>query len=150
MTSDVALKNFDYKMFDVAKKIAEKSNFQSQKMGCVITYKGHIVSKACNTEKTSPTQRYYNRYRQFRNHGAKVLHKLHCEIRALSLISYPVSQNIEWSKVHVYIYRIAPGLPLEQGLARPCPGCIQALKDKGIKHIYYSTNDGFAYEKLEY
>lgn len=33
-------------------------------------------------------------------------------------------------------------------MARPCPSCMAAIKDIGISHIYYTTNDGYAYEKL--
>lgn len=30
--------------------------------------------------------------------------------------------------------------------ARPCPVCSLALKEAGIKHIYYSTDEGFLYQ----
>ena len=30
--------------------------------------------------------------------------------------------------------------------AKPCPVCSLALKHAGIKHIYYSTDDGFLYQ----
>ena len=33
-------------------------------------------------------------------------------------------------------------------MSRPCPSCMAAIKDMGIKHIYYTTNDGFVYENL--
>lgn len=33
-------------------------------------------------------------------------------------------------------------------MSRPCPNCMAAIKDLGIKHIYYTTNDGFVYENL--
>ena len=35
------------------------------------------------------------------------------------------------------------------GMARPCASCMQAIKDLGIREIYYTTNDGYSYEKLE-
>lgn len=34
-------------------------------------------------------------------------------------------------------------------LARPCPSCMAAIRDIGIKHVYYTTDDGYAYEKIE-
>ena len=34
-------------------------------------------------------------------------------------------------------------------MARPCPSCMAAIKDLGIKNIYYTTNDGYSYERLE-
>lgn len=35
------------------------------------------------------------------------------------------------------------------GLARPCPACMAMIKNLGIKKIYYTTDDGFAFEQLE-
>lgn len=34
-------------------------------------------------------------------------------------------------------------------MARPCLSCMAAIKDIGIKDIYYTTNDGYSYERLE-
>lgn len=34
-------------------------------------------------------------------------------------------------------------------MARPCASCMQAIKDLGIREIYYTTNDGYSYEKIE-
>ena len=47
----------------------------------------------------------------------------------------------------LYIYRIRKDQPY--GMARPCPSCMAAIKDIGIKDIYYTTNDGFSYEYLD-
>lgn len=55
--------------------------------------------------------------------------------------------DINFSKVKLYIYRSRKDQ--EYGLSRPCPSCMAAIKDLGIKHIYYTTNDGFAYEEME-
>lgn len=32
-------------------------------------------------------------------------------------------------------------------MARPCPACMSAIKELGIKNIYYTTDNGYAYEK---
>ena len=34
------------------------------------------------------------------------------------------------------------------GIARPCPSCMAAIRDIGIRDVYYTTDDGFAYERL--
>ena len=34
------------------------------------------------------------------------------------------------------------------GMARWCPACMAALKSLGIKKICYTTDDGYAEEKL--
>lgn len=146
----MSLSNFDMKMFERASEIAEESDFETFHLGAVITYKHHIVSMACNTRKTSPHQKYYNRkYRQFRRGTLPATHTLHAEMRALNLISYPLGKDMDWSKVNVYIYRVAPGLPNQRGLARPCPACMAALRDCGVRNIYYTTDSGFAYERID-
>ena len=144
------LSNFDMKMFDKAEETAKESDFETFHLGCVVTYKRHIISMACNTRKTSPRQKYYNRkYREFRQGSLPASHTLHAEMRALNLISYPLGKDMDWSKVNVYIYRIAPGLPNQRGLARPCPACMAALRDCGVRNIYYTTDSGFAYERID-
>ena len=34
-------------------------------------------------------------------------------------------------------------------MARPCPSCMAAIRDLGIRDIYYTTNDGYVCERLE-
>ena len=34
-------------------------------------------------------------------------------------------------------------------MGRPCESCMAAIKDFGIRDIYYTTNDGFVHERLE-
>lgn len=146
----MGLSNFDMRMFEKAYEIAGESDFETFHLGAVITYKRHIVSMACNTRKTSPHQKYYNRrYREFRRGTTPAVHTLHAEMRALNLIPYPLGKDMDWSKVNVYIYRIAPGLPNHRGLARPCPACMAALRDCGVRNIYYTTDNGFAYERID-
>ena len=70
--------------------------------------------------------------------------KLHAEINCLNQIRH---LDINFSKVKLYIYRIRKDQPF--GMARPCPSCMAAIKDLGIKNIYYTTNDGYSYERLE-
>ena len=55
--------------------------------------------------------------------------------------------NVNFSRVKLYIYRIRVDQPF--GMARPCLSCMAAIKDIGIRDIYYTTNDGYVYERLE-
>ena len=140
---------FDMKMFDAARRVALQSDFDCFHVGCVVVYKKHIISSACNTNKTNPTQKKYNRkYRKFNHDKKGILDKAHAEIKSLSQIPYPIEQNLNWRDVSVYIYRICEGKPLGMGLARPCPACMAALRDKGVRKIYYSGDDSFIYEEL--
>lgn len=142
--------NFDMKMFEKAREVANTSEFEHFHLGCVITYKHHILSTACNSYKTHPVQMRYNqRFRQFRQGSKPCVHSLHAEIAALSTIPYPIASQINWHEVKVYIYRISVGRESQKGMARPCPACEQALRELGIRHIYYTTNSGYAYEKWD-
>ena len=140
---------FDYKMFNKARQIAETSNFESFHLGCVITYKHKIIGAASNSTKTHPMQKRYNRrYRNFKKGRKPIVDSLHAEIAALSSISYPVAQQVQWKDVSIYVYRICNGKPLGHGTARPCAACRNALRDAGIVHLYYTGEDSFIYERL--
>lgn len=131
--------------FRKAKSMTELSDFNHIHIGCVAVYSRKIIGAGCNTYKTHPIQKEYDdKYRTLHN-GDKVanLHALHAEINCLNSIK----KDVQWDKVELYIYRKMVKKPF--GLARPCPACMAMIKDKGIKHIYYTTNDGFAYEHLE-
>ena len=142
------INNFDEKMFAAARRIAKTSDFETFHMGCVIVYKKHIIGAAANSDKTHPMQAKYNRYRKFNKTKNEIKHSIHAEIAAINSIPYTVGREVEWSKVKVYIYRISPGKPEQYGMARPCDGCMRALRDIGIRHIYYSGEGSFIYERL--
>lgn len=131
----------DYKYFNKARQTALVSDYDKFQIGCVAVYQGNIIGVGCNLNKTHPIQQYYNKYRGV---TMKYPAKLHAEIHCLNQIKY---LNINFSKVKLYIYRIRKDQPF--GLARPCPSCMAAIKDLGIKTIYYTTNDGYACECLE-
>ncbi len=128
--------------FRKAKRMAEKSTFYRQRIGCVVTYKGKIISTGFNSTKTHPIQNRYNRIR-FQETGSP--DSLHAEIHALLQIK---DMDIDWSKVSVYTYRIMKSKDF--GLAKPCTSCMAYIKSLGIRHICYTTNDGFAHEYLVY
>ena len=119
------------------------SNFARVHVGCIAVYQGTIIGIGCNTNKTHPTQKYYNKFRG----GGKVdtlLPKLHAEIHCLNSIRH---MDINFAKVKLYVYRVRNDQPY--GMARPCPSCMAAIRDLGIRHVYYTTDDGFAYENVE-
>lgn len=135
----ITQKNFKY--FEKAKRIASVSDYRRVHIGCVAVFQNRIIGIWCNSEKTHPVQNHYNRYRI---NGNNLLPKLHAEINCLNQIRH---LNIDFSKVKLYIYRIRKDQPF--GLSRPCPSCMAAIKDLGIKEIYYTTNDGYSCEHLE-
>jgi deoxycytidylate deaminase len=135
------LVNSDFKYFNKARQAANISNYPRVHVGCVAVYQGQIIAIGCNSNKTHPAQKYYNQYRK---QDDSLLPKLHAEISCLNSIRH---LDVNFSKVKLYIYRIRKDQPF--GMARPCQSCIAAIKDFGIKDIFYTTDDGFCYERLE-
>lgn len=132
------------KCFIYAKNIAEYSDFTKVHVGCVAIYKGKIIGEGYNSNKTHPVQGKYNRYRNTCNQDtSNLLPKLHAEIMCINSIK---DKDINWRKVKIFVYRIRNDRPF--GIARPCPACMNALKDLGICDIYYTTDAGYAHEKI--
>ena len=107
--------------------IAENSKLHI-KMGCIITdKKGNILSTGYNTYKEHPLQSKF-KYRPDAT-------GMHAEIYALSSI-----WEKDLSNAFLFIFR----KPRSNNghLSRPCSGCMKAIKEKGIKIIYYCDKDG--------
>lgn len=126
--------------FNVAKNVAELSDFKRVHIGCCVVYRHRIISSASNSTKTHPLQRKLNKYR----FDEDIYHPLHAETRALlPLIN---RKDIDFSDVSLYLYRedkngnIAP--------SHPCPSCEALIKKLGIKNIYFTNNGGFSHEKI--
>ena len=136
----------DIKYFKKAAAIATLSDYKKAHYGCVAVYKNQIIGIGYNTNKTHPLQKYYNKKRIIKgefNPNLLYLPKLHAEINCLNQIRH---LNIDFSKVKLYIYRSRNDR--EYSLSHPCPSCMQAIKDLGIRNIYFTTDDGFGYEKI--
>lgn len=133
--------NTDYRYFAKARQAATISDYQKVHIGCIAVYHGQIIGSRFNCNKTHPKQKFYNKYRK---QSETMLPKLHAEINCLNQIK---NLNINFQKVKLYIYRIRNDQPF--GLARPCPSCMAAIKDLGIRDIYYTTDEGYSYERLE-
>lgn len=135
-------------MFEAAKEVSQNADYSGAnnvKIGCVIVYKGTILAKGCNSDKTHPMQEQYNRYRFKKKEGEKYLPaKCHAEVAALAKIKY---LDIDFSAAHIFVYReFKDG---HKAIARPCPACMNALRAQGIRKIHYTTADGYAFEKID-
>lgn len=114
----------EHEYFEKAKQIALISDCSNMRAGCIAVYKNHIIGIGCN----------------YKNQSV-ILPHFHAEINCLNQIQY---LNIDFSQVRLYITCIAEDGSYE--MACPCQSCWVALKKWGIKHIYYTTASGFAYE----
>lgn len=129
--------------FNKAASVAEASDYKKVHVGCVAVYHNVIIGVGCNSNKTHPKQKYYNRFRNL-DYREMPEHKLHAEIMCLNSIA---RLDVDFNKVHLYIYRKRKDKPY--GITRPCPACMKAIKDIGIKHIHYTTDSGYAYEIIK-
>ena len=134
------------RFFKEAKKESLLSDYNGQHLGAVAVYGDKVIlAKAHNSNKTNTTQYFYNRYRiEQKSNIMSKPPRSHAEVNLLRRIRF---LDIDFSRVSVYIYReLKNG---ELGMARCCPACMAALKSLGIKKICYTTDDGYAEERIK-
>lgn len=143
--------NFDKRMFKQARIEAEHSTYDRIKVGCVIAYKHSVIGTGNNGNKSHPMQKEYNRkFRDFDVESGQYIHDaIHAEIAAINSIQYTIGISVDWSKVKVFVYRICNGKEFGYGNAKPCPACMNAIKELGIRKVYYTDDDGYSYLEIE-
>ena len=108
------------KFFDLARKLSYKSTHKKHRLGAVIVRKDKILGIGFNQLKTSPkANTAYN--------------QIHAEIDALK-----DRYNKNFNGATIYVYRELQNGSL--GLAKPCIYCQEALKKKGIKQCFYTSD----------
>lgn len=129
--------------FKKAKNAMMRADYSGPaRIGCAVYYKNTLLAVGYNSNKTSPIQKEYNKYRY---KSCDTPDKIHAELMALKKIRW---LDIDFGQVEVYTYR-----ELKNGkisLSRPCESCMAFIKQLGIKRICYTTPDGFAEEHLVY
>ena len=119
--------------YEYARQASMNSNFGSHALGAVAIYGGKLLAVGWNSRKTHPAQAHYNSLeRGFDGYSFKST--IHAEMMVINKIKY---LDINFSKVKLYVWRGKQG----PRLARPCAACERALRDLGIKHIFYTGND---------
>lgn len=130
--------------FKKAKEISNLSDFNKIHIGCIAIYKNVILAHGYNTNKTNPLQKEYNQYRNLDWNGIEPKAKIHAEMACILKIK---NLDIDFSKVKLYVYREDMNKKLAN--CRPCKACERAMKDIGIKEIYYTTPNGYRHEVLD-
>ena len=135
--------NKQRKFFKHAKAASEMSSFPKVHIGAIVTYGSKVVGVGFNSRKSSPIQKKYNIERGYdpnvKNNG-----QIHAEMMCLINTKY---LEVDWSKVSLYIYR--EHKDHTTALAKPCPACEKAIKERGIKQVYFTT-EGIPYKKISY
>jgi len=123
--------------FELAESVSNLSDYPRIHIGSVIVKNKEVVSVGQNMMKTHPAQHRYNQY---------VPHPfnqdyLHSEINAIRKAR---AENLRGSTLYIF-RRDRNG---NTAMCRPCNACMQAIKDSGIKEIYYSIPNGYSYERV--
>ena len=128
------------KFLSKALKTSRNSDFDRQKVGCVLVFKNKIVAFEKKKKKTYPIQKKYNLFRNF-SRADKTTNNgmIHAEMMCLQKTKY---LNLNWEDVILYVGR--EKIDGTQGLAKPCPACQKAIKERKIGTVYYTLEkEGF-------
>lgn len=110
------------KLKETAYKEALKSHGKQKHGAVVVGNGGRILAKACN------------------NYGSGY----HAEVRALRRVAHDAKADAE----ELIVVRARKAQ--KYGLSRPCEACAKALREAGIRVVYYSTDgDVLAYETYD-
>lgn len=137
--------------FDLAKKQADKSTYLTGPehseirrskiaIGAVIVKGNYVIAGGFNKRKTHPLQRAHNIKATYK----APVPNIHAEIDTLIRTRMHDVSNCE-----IFVYREnMSGGGGNLANCRPCKGCMNALKDAGVKHVYYTTEKGYHYERI--
>lgn len=117
------------------------SSQSKKKVGSIILKKNKLIASAVNLEdKTHPIQASYGERASciHNNEGLKHKQYLHAEI--YSIIKSKGKGDT------IIVARVGGRGGKELRMARPCSVCSICLLETGIKHVHYSTDNGFYYE----
>jgi deoxycytidylate deaminase len=132
----------DKAYFNIAKEVSKLSDFPRVQIGACAVYKHKVISTGCNSQRTSPLQKKYNKYR----FSVETRHTCHAETSCLkSLIG---RKDIDFKNVELYVYREYRNGNL--ALAKPCASCMELIKNLGIRHIYFTGDQSYISEEIIY
>ena len=142
MEVDPSLSKRERAYFNSAKSISELSDHRC-KLGCVIVDGQRIISSGHNSKtkfhriQSELDNKFFPGYE---NKGP-----VHAEVSALIPL---IKRRVDLSGTTLYVYRENKDGKL--AMSRPCPRCMQLIKEQGIKKICYTTNDGYVDERIVY
>lgn len=126
------------KGYELAKSASRKSDFYRCHTGAVAIYGNKVLAIGWNSTKLSLMQAKYNsRARGFDGYSNKS--SIHAEMMVINKIKY---LDIDFSHVRVFVWR-GKTTPL---LSKPCKACEQALRDLGIRKVFYTGTNSYISE----
>lgn len=125
------------KGYQIARQASLKSDFGRCHTGAVAIYGGKVLALGWNSDKTSSMQARYNKARGFNGYTFKS--SLHAEMMVVNKIKY---LDIDFSQVRIFVWRGKD----EPVLSKPCAACEKAIRDLGIKKVFYTGNNSYIEE----
>ena len=122
--------NNDLKYLKLAEVMAEYSDYKRIHIGSCIVKKHSVISTGCNKDKTHPIQLKYNKSLSFK----KKRDNIHAEIDAL------IKAQFDTENATMYVAR--RGRDNLYHMSKPCPACMEVIKESGIKRIVYTIDNG--------
>lgn len=121
----------------LAKQAALKSDFRRCPTGAVAIYCNRVLAVGWNSEKTSALQARYNCARGFDGYAFKS--SIHAEMMVVNKIKH---LDIDFRQVRLFVWR-GKDLPMT---SKPCAACEKALRDLGIRKVFYTGNNSYIEE----
>lgn len=128
------------RFFQVARAVAETSRHPHFRVGSAVILNKGVLSTGENKPMSHPLQKRYN---NLRFGDVACDHTIHAELNAL-IKAKNLVHNLKDAKI--FVYRITR--KGKRAISRPCAACMQAIKDFGIREVYYTTEMGYAHETI--
>lgn len=125
------------KGYELARQASLKSDFRRCATGAVAIYCNKVLAFGWNSEKTSSIQARYNKERGFDGYAYKS--SIHAEMMVINKIKY---LDIDFSQVRLFVWR-GKDVPMT---SKPCAACEKAIRDLGIRRVFYTGNDSYIEE----
>lgn len=123
-----------------AKQISKLSTYDRICIGCIAVYRKNIIGIGYNQAKTNPMQTKYSLYRCVSN-ADSINNYLHAEMACVNQIK---NLDIDFSKVKLFVYREDNKKIMR--ICKPCGACERAIRDLGIKMVYYTDTNKYIRE----
>lgn len=121
----------DLKHLKLAEVMSTYSDYNRVHIGACVIKKKKVIGIGCNQNKTHPLQEKYNS--KSLNY-IKPKAKLHAELDALLKSGHDAKGGT------LYVFR--RGRDNIYRMSKPCPACMEMIKDYGIKRIVYTIENG--------
>lgn len=130
------------RFFDLARQASLKSNFvrvggSKVRIGAIIVNGNYTVSEGYNRQKTHTYQYYLNKSSGY----IAPVPNIHAEMDALIR-----SGKHDLTGAEIFVYR--EFLNGQLANCKPCRSCMIALKKAGVRHLYYTNESGYNYERI--